>query len=58
MLRILSKIFSRITSALEANAVQRPTHFPAIKSARELEDAEEPLQDDDGAENKDGDQPR
>ncbi len=54
----LSKIFSRITSALEASAVQRPTHFPAINAAQDLEEGEAPLHGDNEDENKNGQQPR
>ncbi len=57
MTGIFSRIFSRITSALEANAVQRPTHFPAIKSAQELESGEERPQSDEVAKKKDQPQP-
>ena len=57
MTGIVSRIFSRITSALEANAAQRPTHFPAIKSAQELETGKETPQSDEVAEKKDASEP-
>lgn len=40
MLRSLSRIFSRITAAMERHAAQHPTHFPAIKTAEGVPDAE------------------
>ncbi len=57
MTGIFSRIFSRITSALLANAAQRPTHFPAVKSAQELETGEERPQSDEVAEKKDAPNP-
>ncbi len=55
---IFSGIYARITSALLANAAGRPTHFPAIKSAKDLETGEENPQIEEPAEKQDGPRPR
>ena len=40
MLPKFSGIFSRIASALTANAVRHPTHFPAVASVQDLQEGE------------------
>ncbi len=61
MLRKFSGIFSRIASALEDHAIRHPTHFPAVSSAKDIQDGEtenELQQGGEAAENKDDRQPR
>ena len=61
ILRKLSGIFSRIASALEDHAVRHPTHFPAVSSAKDLQEGEtgdELQQGSEAAENKDDREPR
>ena len=61
MWRKFSGIFSRIASALEDHAVRHPTHFPAVSSAKDIQEGEmgdELQRGGEAAENKDDRQPR
>ncbi len=61
MLRKFSVVFSRIASALEDHAVRHPTHFPAISSAKDIQEGKTEIelrQGGEAAENKDDRQPR
>ena len=40
MFRKFSSIFSRIAAALENHAVHHPTHFPAVSSAKDVQERE------------------
>ncbi len=61
MFRKFSGIFSRIASALEDHAVRHPTHFPAVSSAKDIQEGKTEIelrQVGEAAENKDDSQPR
>ena len=61
MLRKFSGIFSRIASALEDHAVRHPTHFPAVSSAKDIQEGKTEIglqQGSEAAENKDDRKPR
>ena len=61
MFRKFSGIFSRIASALEDHAVRHPTHFPAVSSAKDIQEGKTEIelrQVGEAAENKDNRQPR